>query len=256
MGIYLLSGIVEYFMNRGCDFKKMIDKEIFMLNEYDLKRYLRDEFVKIFPDAEFDDSENYLFIRNGGKVLVVSHLDVKYEWSKGREGNTDIKILENGRMESINGIGGDDRAGVQVMYWMARLGCKVEYLFTLGEENRCIGAKEFGRKYDNRSLDYYAMIEFDRRGCDFVLYQYEDESWEEYIRSITGREKGEGRGSDIKYLDGLGIMGVNLGVGYFNEHGGESEYVDIDLMVKALRDGLKLIEDLERSGKKWLFSSR
>ncbi len=228
-----------------------INMKIFRLNEYELKMYLRDEFVKMFPDAELDDSDNYLFIRNGGKVLVVSHLDVRYEWSK-KDGNLDIKI-HNGRMESINGIGGDDRAGVQVLYWMGCSGLKVDYLFTLGEETNVIGAKEFARNWGNRGLDYYAMIEFDRRGRNFVLYQYEDKDWENYICRVTGREKEIGRGSDIKYLDVLGVMGVNLGVGYFNEHMGKSEYVEIGLMVKAFEDGVKLIKDLESLDRRWLF---
>ena len=51
-------------------------------------------------------------------------------------------------------------------------------------------------------------------------------------------------------------MGVNLGVGYFNNHSGESEYVLIDLMVKAFEDGLKLIKDLEESGRKWKYLRR
>jgi hypothetical protein len=231
-----------------------INEEIFRFTEYELKSFLKDEFNKMFPNADYDESENYLFIRNYGKVLVVSHLDVVYEWGKVG-GNTDIRI-ESNRIWSVNGIGGDDRAGVQVLWWLAEHGFKVDYLFTLGEENGCIGAKEFKDRYIGKDLECYAMIEFDRKGDDFVLYQYEDEDWEEYIRKVTGRIKGKGTGSDIKYLSELGVMGVNLGVGYFNNHKGESEYVLIDLMVKAFEDGLKLIKDLEESGRKWKYLRR
>jgi hypothetical protein len=166
-------------------------------------------------------------------------------------GNDEVYIVDNKYLWSPIGIGGDDRAGVHILYWISKSEYKnkVNYLFTKGEERGCQGARSFNIDFKDK-LDIFAMIEFDREGRDFVMYRYRDKEWEEYITKITGRKSGIGSLSDISYLD-MGVRGVNIGIGYYNNHSGSGEFVVINDMIRAFVDGKALIADILEKGKKW-----
>jgi len=61
------------------------------------------------------------------------------------------------------------------------------------------------------------LVELDRRGTDVVTYDYGNETWHSLLQSV-GYSIGQGSFSDICHLEGLGVCGVNVGVGYHNEH--------------------------------------
>jgi hypothetical protein len=211
--------------------------------------YLYEKFKSRFEKIYKGKDKSYLFVNNKARILVVAHLDVAYAWN--RYGNSEVYMVDNKYLWSPLGIGGDDRAGVQVLYWLSKSEYKnkVNYLFTRGEERGCIGARAFNIDWKDK-LDLYAMIEFDREGNDFVMYRYKDKDWEEYIAKITKRKAGIGSISDISYLD-MGVRGVNLGIGYYHNHMGSAEFVVIDLIKRAYADGVALINDIINKGKKW-----
>lgn len=61
------------------------------------------------------------------------------------------------------------------------------------------------------------LVELDRRGTDVVTYDYANETWHSILESV-GFDIGHGSFSDICYLESLGVCGVNVGIGYHNEH--------------------------------------
>jgi hypothetical protein len=228
-----------------------LNLKLFRYSEDMLYEYLYSKFKEKFDRARVirDKDKTYLFIDNKAKILVVSHLDVVYQWNK--YGNNEVYVVDNKYLWSPLGIGGDDRAGVQIIYWLSKSEYrnKINYLFTKGEERGCIGANRFNADYKGK-LDIFAMIEFDREGNDFVMYRYRDKQWEEYISRITKRKAGVGSISDISHLD-MGVRGVNIGIGYYHNHMGSAEFVVIDLMKRAYSDGIALINDILNKGKKW-----
>lgn len=61
------------------------------------------------------------------------------------------------------------------------------------------------------------LVELDRRGTDAVMYDYESPLLASLLRSV-GFAIGRGSFSDICYLESLGVVGFNIGVGYHSEH--------------------------------------
>ena len=228
-----------------------IDLKVFKLSEDALFDYVYRQMKLRFGVDNVKATDYYIWVRNGGKILLDSHLDVVYNWN--RTGN-DMVVNKFGYLWSPVGIGGDDRCGVQIMLWIAksRNADKFDYLFTTGEESGCIGAKKFSSDVKNLDCDYYFMIGLDREKSDFVVYRYNDDEWVNYIAKVTGRSKGIGSVSDISHID-LGVMGVNLGIGYVNNHWGAGEYVVVKDMVRAYNDVIKLMNDAYSSGKKWVY---
>ena len=61
------------------------------------------------------------------------------------------------------------------------------------------------------------LLNFDRRGSDSVCYGYENDTLSSLLRHC-GHTIGQGTCSDISRMESLGVSGVNIGVGYQNEH--------------------------------------
>jgi hypothetical protein len=61
------------------------------------------------------------------------------------------------------------------------------------------------------------LMEFDRRGVDVVTYAYGNDTFHSLLESV-GFTIGEGSFSDISSMTDIGRSGVNVGIGYHNEH--------------------------------------
>jgi hypothetical protein len=61
------------------------------------------------------------------------------------------------------------------------------------------------------------LLNFDRRGTDSVCYGYENDTLSSLLRHC-GHTIGQGTCSDISRMENLGVSGVNIGIGYQNEH--------------------------------------
>lgn len=107
----------------------------------------------------------------------------------------------------------DDRLGAWVLlYLLPYLDVDCDILLTDNEE---IGRST--AKYFEPPREYNWMFEFDRRGTDVVMYEYDSPSNRQLL-DMAGFEVGHGSFSDISYLGHLGITGFNFGVGYHHEH--------------------------------------
>lgn len=233
--------------------KLLLDMNIFKMSELKLQEYLYKIFKK---DGRWDVvlKDSYLYLRGGGKVLINCHMDVVYSWSL--TGNDKVYFIDN-YIWSPKGCGGDDRCGVQIAKWFIdnnNFAKDCDFLFTRGEERGLVGAREFVKDWKD-TVDYLALIGLDREGTGFVLYSYEygvnGMKWKDYIEKITGRKCEKGSVSDISAMTSFGVKGVNLGVGYKNNHWAGAEYVVVSDMTKCYVDLKKLVKDLIVNDYKW-----
>lgn len=151
-------------------------------------------------DVEQTPHGPLIHIDRGSKVLAVAHLD---HVVKTRPVMRDT-VISCGQL--------DDRLGAWViLFLLPYLGINVDVLLTDSEETGQSTAQYFVPP-----KDYNWVVEFDRRGTDVVLYQYDSPSNRELLEE-AGFSIGVGSFSDISYLD-IGVSGFNIGVGYHNEH--------------------------------------
>jgi len=142
-----------------------------------------------------------------------------------------IKI-EDGNIRAVNdefGLGTDDRAGCAMLWLLKDLGHSL--LVTDGEEHDQKGAKWLMSHNkdiaDEINHDHQFVIQFDRRnGQDFKCYDVGTDKFRACVAKKTGYTEPDRRSStDIKILC-REIAGVNLSVGYHNEHGNQ-EYLNL-----------------------------
>lgn len=135
-----------------------------------------------------------------GRILCVGHLDtvLKVGWSKDAGGVFVAPAL-------------DDRIALYAFFW-EMWGVECDVLLTDHEEEGRSTAQWF-----EAERDYNWIMQFDRRGTDVVMYQYDTAANRERLASV-GARAGLGTFSDVAYLDGLGVAGFNWGTGYHEEH--------------------------------------
>lgn len=108
----------------------------------------------------------------------------------------------------------DDRLGIAVMLCLLSEGLDVSCLVCDNEEIGQTTAKQFAKETD---LIPVWLTEFDRRGSDVVCYDYETPILCSLLEHC-GLTVGKGSFSDISSLECLGVIGINVGVGYHREH--------------------------------------
>lgn len=144
-----------------------------------------------------------IHIDRGGDTLAVAHLDW-VKWAKPRFSQ------KKGRIYCPQL---DDRLGVWVILdLLPTLGVYSDILLTDSEECGRSTAKDF-----TTTKQYNWMYQFDRRGTDTVLYDYDSKENRNRLEE-SGLTTGYGSFSDICRLDHLGISGWNVGTGYHHEH--------------------------------------
>jgi hypothetical protein len=156
------------------------------------------------------DEDYYFFKDNDASVLFVAHLDTVVSADKRR---VDYAMTADGLVIHSGCL--DDRLGAFVgLSMLPKLGIKTDVLLTVGEESGASTAEFFdaphGKVYDH-------IIEFDRKGVDVVLYEYEDDDLIARVRK-TGAHVAQGIFSDISYMEHLGTKAMNWGVGYHDYH--------------------------------------
>lgn len=165
------------------------------------------------------------------KVLLIAHVDSVWNDSPKlkAEYNGDGMIFSASKVRGLNehglpgyegvGIAADDRAGIALLWLFKDLGHSL--LITGDEETGCIGSLAItgSKKKMDKINEHRFAVEFDRNGRkDLVFYQVGTKPFIDYCcNSMPKYERAEGTSSDISYLCEK-ICGVNISVGYKNEH--------------------------------------
>lgn len=165
-----------------------------------------------------DKNLNYIYAIGDYPVGLVAHIDTVFYPCKDK----DIYFDKTKKvMWSPQGLGADDRAGVFAIMELLRQfkDGKPSIIFTNGEESGLIGAQIFIEDFPLPASPINYLIELDRRGeKDCVFYDCGNPHFHSYIESF-GFKTREGLYSDICVIcEEWQIAGVNLSVGYFDEH--------------------------------------
>lgn len=147
-------------------------------------------------------------------ICLIAHLDTVFtyppeEFYYDREANV---------IWSPDGLGADDRAGVFSIFKIISEGLRPHIVFTTDEEIGAIGASNLSQMpCPFKDLKY--IIELDRANAiDCVFYDGANYEFQTYVESF-GFVTAIGSFTDIVELcPAWGISGVNLSIGYKNEH--------------------------------------
>lgn len=221
-------------------------EEICRMSQSTLKAYMNDYLVS--KGYEVVNENGFLYAKGDVPVLALAHLDTVHKAKCG-----EIHRINN-RIDSPQGIGGDDRCGVFIIMNLIKdVHCSV--LLCEDEESGGIGAREFTKatyttEYKNGevtekkyidNLDVNYMVEFDRKGNnDAVFYRCDNPDFTKFITETTGFKEEHGSFSDISVIaPAAQIAAVNLSSGYYNAHT-TSEYVMYDEMMNTCEVAKKL----------------
>ena len=181
------------------------------------------------------------------RVLLLAHADTVFTIYPDSEKQHEFFIDEGDIYRSLEddaGIGADDRAGCAILWLLKDLGHSL--LITNNEEIGSIGAKNI--RYYHKELfeelnNHQYMIEFDRRNShDYKVYDIPvTEDFKLFIEASTGYTEADKKSStDIRILCDK-ICGVNLSVGYYDEHS-EWETLDLNEWKNTLDIARKMLE--------------
>ena len=190
-------------------------EKIAMLSQDSLKsvmtNYLKGKYKEVVSTKE------YVYAKGDIPIGLVAHLDTVFS-------KPPVDIFYDTRknvMWSPEGLGADDRAGVFAIIKILQSGLRPNIILTTDEEIGGIGASELA-KLECPFEDLRYLIQLDRRGTnDCVFYDCDNGDFVEYVEQF-GFIESWGSFSDISVLcPSWGVAGVNLSVGYRNEHSTE-----------------------------------
>lgn len=210
-------------------------ENICKMSQMELKNYVAKELAKTYDKIYVGDG--YVYAQGDFPVLLVAHLDTVHK----KLPTLILYDYVNDAYSSPNGIGGDDRCGVYMIFEVIkRFKCSV--LFCEDEEIGGIGAKKFIQTDLAKELSFNYAIEFDRRGSkDAVFYDCDNDDFEAFITKEF-YETAYGSFSDISTLAPfLKCAAVNLSCGYYGAHT-EKEYVVLHEMEESIEQACKILE--------------
>lgn len=192
------------------------------LNLRDLELACKIKQKSIRKWIPYNEEGRYWFKDNGSNILAVAHLDSVQEYTHFHE----MKLPHKHWVFSPTL---DDRLGVYIIYFVLPiLRLNYDILFTTDEEIGRSTASNF--KTDKQ---YNWIFEFDRKGDDMVMYDYETKELVENIEK-TGWKVGRGSYTDICELQHLNCKGFNFGTGYQDYHSKDA-YVDMKVLITNIQ---------------------
>ena len=181
-------------------------------------------------------TKDYLVAIGDIPIALVAHMDTVY--------TSPVSDLyydqRKGVLWSPQGLGADDRAGIFAILKILQDGFRPTVIFTTDEEKGGLGAAALAAVQPCPIPDLKYMIQLDRRGTnDCVFYDCYCPEFVDYVESFGFVEKW-GSFSDISFLmPEWMICGVNLSVGYEDEHSYSEQ-----LFVGPLFDTIKKVKKM------------
>ena len=207
-------------------------EKICRMSQKSLKNHIKQKLQMRYEEVIVDDG--FVYAQGSFPVLLVAHLDTVHS----KLPNMILYDKDQNIISSPNGIGGDDRCGVYMIFEIIKkFNCSV--LFCEDEEDGGIGANKFVKTDLARTLDFNYIIEFDRANAnDAVFYSCDNDEFEKFITRDFYKIN-YGTYSDIcDIAPVIGCAAVNLSCGYYKAHT-KDEYVvlsDMENSIKAACD--------------------
>ena len=209
-------------------------KDICRMSQKGLKKHVAKQLREKYTTVISDDG--FVYAKGDFPILLVAHLDTVHKKLPGK-----IKYSK-GKLSSPNGIGGDDRCGVYMIFDIIKeYNCSV--LFCEDEEIGGVGSDKFIKTKLAGELvgTFNYLIEFDRKGSnDAVFYDCANTEFEDFITKEFYKTQ-YGSFSDISTLAPfLKTAAVNLSCGYYNAHT-KTEYVVWKEMLNSISEAKKIL---------------
>lgn len=190
-----------------------------------IERFLRmsvDEVLRTFaslPGAV--DYTDFVFVpgTRQDRVLLVAHADtVSAEAPAELAWRGNILRLGYRNGAEVGCLGADDRVGVALMWLMRRMGHSI--LITDQEECGGLGAQAAAYTLKAELAQHQFALQVDRKfDREMVFYDCATPEFQHWMQKCTGFRVEDGTFSDISFIcPDVGICGVNLAAGYWNEH--------------------------------------
>lgn len=176
-------------------------------------------------------------------VVLVAHLDTVF--------TEPVKTIYFDSSKNVlwspEGLGADDRAGVFAIIKIIRAGYKPHIIFTTDEEVGAKGAVALIEKVKEPFAEMKYIIQLDRRGtCDCVFYDCDNKDFVRYVEQF-GFIENFGTFSDISEIcPAWGIAGVNLSVGYIDEHS-VAETLHVSPFLTTIERVINMLKDVNNA---------
>lgn len=169
-------------------------------------------------------------------IAIVVHLDTV--WSTPPEHYYYDK--EQGVIWSPEGLGADDRLGVMMLLRILKKNLRPHIIITCDEETLGEGSTTIAEHKPFADIRY--LIELDRQGSkDCVFYECDNPYFIDYIEGF-GFQEDLGTYTDIYTIcPSWGIAGVNLSIGYYNEHS-RCEHVIIEDYMNTYERVMRMLQ--------------
>lgn len=201
-----------------------------------LQQLLKKKYKKVITTPD------YIVAFGDIPIALVAHLDTVFK--------EPVSQLYYDKKKNVvfspDGLGADDRAGVFAILQILKTDLRPSVIFTTDEEMGGLGAAALALAYTKcpiSGLKY--LIELDRQGSmDAVFYDCETADFKEYVESF-GFLEAKGSFSDISFLmSEWKICGVNLSVGYKDEHT-RAETLNFNFLFNTVEKVKKMLQAID-----------
>ena len=215
-------------------------QQICGLSQASLKKTLSAFLKSKYGKKNVIEEKEYLCAIGQIPIALVAHMDTVFP----KPAKDIFYDKEKNVIWSPSGLGADDRAGVFSILEIIKRGFLPHIIFTTDEEIGCVGGTILSyEECPFKDLKY--IIELDRRGTnDCVFYDCDNPDFTEYV-SKFGFVEAIGSFSDISMIcEGWGIAGVNLSIGYRDEHS-VSETLYVNAMLSTIDKVCTMLSEKE-----------
>ena len=187
-------------------------------------------------------NKDYIIAIGDIPIALVAHMDTVFKFPV-----SDLYYDQRkGVLWSPEGLGADDRAGIFAIIKIIQDGLRPSIILTTGEEEGGVGACAICERFPDcpiPGLKY--MIQLDRHGTnDCVFYDCYCPEFVDYVESFGFCERW-GSFTDISFLmPQWQIVGVNLSVGYEDEHS-KQEILNINPLFDTIKKVKKMLTEKE-----------
>lgn len=228
-------------MRKFKDSEYALYKQICSMRQDGLKKSLSEMLKEKYK--EVIETDKYIYAIGNIPITLVAHMDTVFhfpprEFFYDREANV---------VWSPEGAGADDRAGIFAILFILKSHFRPSIIFTTDEEKGCIGADGLAYDIPMALTETKYVIQLDRRGKeDCVFYDCDNKDFEKYVEKF-GFKTAIGSFSDISVIcPTWKIAGVNLSVGYFDEHT-SSERLYVSYLFSTISKVIRMLNDAENS---------